>query len=238
MKKQLFAAVLTALLALPFAGQAFQIDHFLDVPGPPIALTDYVTGGLAPSQNELANDAIGGNRLVQIQKQGGPGGALDGVQASTGASALRFSASADSWGYMKLTYDWNMVQQDHSGFPPTVFDGIGVAVNMLGADHISSMTMVLADALGNWSIGTEVNPAQPDLIFFPYAGMVPAVGSPGPVNLNLVIAAQFTLLGQVSGDYTLGQIYTTDRLPDAGGTMTLLTIAVGLLGLARWRMKA
>jgi hypothetical protein len=237
MNKPLLTAALVASVLLPVSTSALILDHFTTPNN--FGITATVASPTATTGNVNAGPTVLGDyRYVRVDLAGGslPIDVAGDMNVS-GSGTLSFSAKAGTRGDFYLNYEGSA----GTGFTAqdlTFGGGLGIYVDFLENDA-SAKVYVFAKSGANASYSV-FNQVAPGVVFFPFAtGWTTYAGS--GATFSAITGLDFWVAGTENGDYTIDFIETRDRppgVPDAGGTMMLLSIGVGLLGVARWKMNA
>lgn len=237
MKNLLLTSVVTASLLTPFAASALIIDHFN------VGIFHSTTPAAEPGGSQfsgyIAGDAVGGFRSVIANQVAGvtPGGVSADMNPD---SFLRLSSKDGVDAAWQIQYVGS-----GGGMPPANFSGggaLGVYILFGSADvGGGSLSMSATDGVNFRSTAAtpQAIPTGSTMMFFPFTTF--SVGSASPVDFSSVTGFIVDIAGVNSYDASVNLIETIERppgLPDAGGTMMLLSIGVGFLGLARWKMNA
>jgi hypothetical protein len=229
MKKLLGAAVVVVgSLILPLTGSAVLIDHF-DTANVNIQDLFPADGtSVSVTENGLAN-VRGGSRVTTIQLTSSPAQSGKVAAIANGVSStMDFASDPSSDGWFNLFYNGN-----GAGLGDLTTDlSTLVYVHFLAADASSDVRLTVRSGV---TVRTATKAlAGTGTLTYNYSDA--AFAGINWANVNYI---NFQIFGAPAGDYTI-DILGTDRdrgVPDTAGTMALLSIALGLLGVARMKLK-
>jgi hypothetical protein len=173
---------------------------------------------------------LGLSRYAAITRVSGEGV----LRAENYSGSMVFSSPDASYGNLFMQWD-----NSGSGFSPAqdFTDGhtvSGIEVDLSG-DHVSDTYVLVTDSLGGFAIRHETAPTNEGghIYFYAFADFS------GGVDWTKIVTVEYYLFGVGNGDYTMDFIRTENRhVPDSVGTLALMSIALGLLGIARRKISA
>jgi hypothetical protein len=245
MKRLLSLTVAAISLAVSYSASGLVVDEFND----PLAHTKIASppnppGWPSSSQTVFGAQILGFSRYAFISVSYLEPGSLGLTAENYGGGspyngAMHFSSPDSSQGYLYLRYN-----RSNLGFSPvqdfTMGNTVGALAVAMDADHVSDSYVIFTDSSGNRSWehqSTAINEGG-YVFYFDYAGFTAYIG-PNPADLHSIVGVEYYLFGDANGDYAIDYIRTQDRgVPDVAGTMALVAIALGFLGVARLKMKA
>lgn len=215
-------------LVLPLTGSAVVIDSFTTAN---VNITDSnpVDGISVSSLENGLGDVLGGSRQTRIRLTGTDGsGSVNASAAGTGV--MSFSSDTLDSGTFELIYNGG-----GSGLGNLQGSGETFVYILFTAADASSDVRVIART-GATTVSVIKSHTGAGLLkyyFSEFEAINPAI------DFGNIALFDFYITGDPSGDYAIDQVGTDlDRgVPDAAGTMALLSIALGLLGAARLKMK-
>jgi hypothetical protein len=234
MKKLLLTSVITVSLLAPFAASALIIDDF-NVGF--LTVTDGPGGGSTYS-GWVAGDAVGGSRQVVATQVGGTVGAGVSADANPPAGRLSLSSKDGADAFWQIQYFGG-----GGGISPaanfSAGGALGIFMQFLTADlGGGAVAMSAYDGVNFRNTPVQAVPTGATTMFFPFTSFT--LGGGGAVDFSSVLDFEVDVSGVNSYDASIVLLETRERgeVPDFGGTMMLLSIGVGLIGVARWKMNA
>jgi hypothetical protein len=231
MKKLIALSLITVGLTVSYSAYGLIIDAFDDP-----SVSGAHTKIQAPPSTDPSSQTVYGFNIIQWARTAEVGvlsgvGTVQAENVEGGGGYMYFSAPQFTGGFLHLTY--NAGGLGLGGVDLTDSGGASGLQMWMAGEHTASSYFIVTDN-NSTSLVYEPNPVGANTYYLPFTDFA-------GIDFTQIYSIEYYLIGSTSaGDYAIDFIKSSPPpgLPDTGGTLALLSVAVGLLAFARSKRNA